>query len=82
MEESEQTRPVFVRRSSNYGVAGGGGQVRERSYTDESEKGGDQSGNRSEGMYVAEVRLSKGHRVHDIKRRMSLFNTEEINHLK
>ena len=34
-----------------------------------------------DGAYLAELLLSKGYRVHGIKRRASLFNTERIDHL-
>lgn len=34
-----------------------------------------------DGAYLAELLLSKGYRVHGIKRRSSLFNTERIDHL-
>ena len=34
-----------------------------------------------DGSYLAELLLSKGYRVHGIKRRSSLFNTDRIDHL-
>ena len=34
-----------------------------------------------DGAYLAELLLSKGYRVHGIKRRASLFNTDRIDHL-
>lgn len=34
-----------------------------------------------DGAYLAELLLSKGYRVHGIKRRSSLFNTDRIDHL-
>lgn len=34
-----------------------------------------------DGAYLAELLLSKGYKVHGIKRRSSLFNTERIDHL-
>ena len=34
-----------------------------------------------DGAYLAEFLLKKGYRVHGIKRRASLFNTERIDHL-
>ncbi len=34
-----------------------------------------------DGMYLAELLLSKGYEVHGIKRRASLFNTDRIDHL-
>ncbi len=37
--------------------------------------------NGQDGAYLAELLLSNGYRVHGIKRRASLFNTERIDHL-
>jgi GDP-D-mannose dehydratase len=34
-----------------------------------------------DGSYLAELLLEKGYRVHGIKRRTSLFNTDRIDHL-
>ena len=34
-----------------------------------------------DGAYLAELLLSKGYRVHGIKRRSSLFNTQRIDHI-
>jgi len=34
-----------------------------------------------DGSYLAELLISKGYRVHGIKRRSSLFNTDRIDHL-
>ena len=34
-----------------------------------------------DGAYLAELLLAKGYRVHGIKRRSSLFNTDRIDHL-
>jgi GDPmannose 4,6-dehydratase len=34
-----------------------------------------------DGAYLAEFLLSKGYKVHGIKRRASLFNTDRIDHL-
>src|SRR3954453_18477968 len=34
-----------------------------------------------DGAYLSELLLGKGYRVHGIKRRASLFNTERIDHL-
>jgi len=34
-----------------------------------------------DGAYLAELLLSKGYKVHGIKRRSSLFNTQRIDHL-
>ena len=34
-----------------------------------------------DGSYLAELLLEKGYRVHGIKRRSSLFNTDRIDHL-
>ena len=34
-----------------------------------------------DGTYLAELLLSKGYKVHGIKRRSSLFNTNRIDHL-
>jgi GDPmannose 4,6-dehydratase len=34
-----------------------------------------------DGAYLAEFLLAKGYRVHGVKRRASLFNTERIDHL-
>src|ERR1700760_504086 len=34
-----------------------------------------------DGAYLAEFLLKKGYRVHGVKRRSSLFNTERIDHL-
>jgi GDP-mannose 4,6-dehydratase len=34
-----------------------------------------------DGAYLAEFLLDKGYRVHGIKRRTSLFNTDRIDHL-
>ena len=34
-----------------------------------------------DGAYLAELLLAKGYRVHGVKRRTSLFNTDRIDHL-